>query len=303
VDLYFYIPLKDVMNDTQTFTTILFVFVIFYCILFGIMSKRPPYNRPFNAPQDFLLSLKKKSSLQKTRILFIGDSITHGLYSANYVNLVAEHFGKEKYDFINAGINGDLTWNVNQRIKEIIQCQPQVITILIGTNDANGAFNEENQRSMMKLKHLPQLPTMEFFDTNLRELIRRLQSDTNAKIGILSIPPIGEDLKDPIYEQTKQYSQKIQQIAKEYNVQYIPLFETIDKFLVNHPIKQKVPFSRFQITIVKAELRIIWFKTALNKISESNGFYLHTDHFHMNLLGAQIIKEVLIPFLDQKLNI
>lgn len=70
---------------------------------------RPPYNTP-----------KKYLTKNKTKpvVMMIGDSITHGRIGTNFVDILYRKFNN--YEFVNAGVNGHLAWNVNQRLDEII---------------------------------------------------------------------------------------------------------------------------------------------------------------------------------------
>ncbi|MGY4857374.1 SGNH/GDSL hydrolase family protein [Cryobacterium sp. AP23] len=70
-----------------------------------------------------------------TVVVCAGDSITHGFMSASCLSLLQDRLGADGYEFVNAGINSDLAWNLLQRLDAIIACQLEVVTILIGTND------------------------------------------------------------------------------------------------------------------------------------------------------------------------
>ena len=43
-------------------------------------------------------------------------------------------FKLHDFSIVNAGINGDLAWNLLERLDDVIDCNPNHITILIGTN-------------------------------------------------------------------------------------------------------------------------------------------------------------------------
>ena len=73
----------------------------------------------------------------KPVVVCCGDSITHGHIGYDWVSALRKQDNSKVY--INAGINADLTWNLNQRIDDIIKHNPDYITILIGTNDAIGS--------------------------------------------------------------------------------------------------------------------------------------------------------------------
>ncbi len=70
-------------------------------------------------------------------VVCCGDSITHGHIGYDWVGNLRKNDDSKIY--INAGINADLTWNLNQRIDDIIKHTPDYVTILIGTNDAIGS--------------------------------------------------------------------------------------------------------------------------------------------------------------------
>ncbi len=83
----------------------------------------------------------------KIKILFQGDSITDAArerefdqhLGVGYPNLVAARLGfeePEKYEFINRGIGGNRSIDVLARIRsDIINIQPDVMSILMGIND------------------------------------------------------------------------------------------------------------------------------------------------------------------------
>ncbi len=71
--------------------------------------------------------LKQKKSLEddnRKSVLLIGDSITQGKIGVNYVELLEKEFSSNNYDFINAGINSEVVWNVLQRLEKIVECNP-----------------------------------------------------------------------------------------------------------------------------------------------------------------------------------
>ena len=93
-------------------------------------------------------------------VVCIGDSITHGRVSHNYVDLLAGRFRDGNVVFVNAGINSELAWNVVQRLDAVIACKPDVVTVLsYGTNDANATLSEANgRRAVKKMKTAPRPP-------------------------------------------------------------------------------------------------------------------------------------------------
>ena len=85
-------------------------------------------------PKRFLKRGRRPGT--RTLVVCAGDSITHALMSADYLRMLEQALGDQGYEFVNAGWNGDLAYNLGARLDDIIDCNPDVVTILIGTNDA-----------------------------------------------------------------------------------------------------------------------------------------------------------------------
>ena len=71
----------------------------------------------------------------------------------------------------------------------------------------------------------------------------QLKKQTNAKIAILSLPPIGEDINHIAYQRTKEYSGIIQAVAKKNNVDYLPLHETITEYILLEDHRPKLSYD------------------------------------------------------------
>lgn len=69
----------------------------------------------------------------KRLVACAGDSITRGQSSANWVDILQRRFAADGYQFVNAGIDGDPAWNVLQRIDDVVHCQPDAVTLQVGT--------------------------------------------------------------------------------------------------------------------------------------------------------------------------
>jgi lysophospholipase L1-like esterase len=68
-------------------------------------------------------------------VVCVGASIVRGNVSFNFVDLLKGRLEGKGFRFINAGVNGDLAYNVLKRLDSVINLQPDFVTILVGTND------------------------------------------------------------------------------------------------------------------------------------------------------------------------
>jgi lysophospholipase L1-like esterase len=224
----------------------------------------------------------------------IGNSITHGQVSYNYVNILSERLSDNGYQFVNAGINGNLVYNVVKRLAKIIECDPDYVTILIGTNDANASLSEKNSDRYMKNMNLPEEPNEGFFKKNIEELIFQLKKQTNAKIAILSLPPIGEDINHIAYQRTKEYSGIIQDVAKKNTVDYLPLHEKITEYIQAEGQHPRLSYDNgFRGIMMKGIFSHFLLKTSFDKIAANNGFLIITDFLHLNSRGAKMTADLI----------
>ena len=124
--------------------------------------KLPIIRKSWQLPDMDASSVDLKDN-DKPVVVCCGDSITHGHIGYNWVGSLREKDSSKIY--INAGINADLTWNLNQRVDDIIKHDPDYITILIGTNDAIGSQPVQLiQDYYIETKNLPKTPSIEWFE-------------------------------------------------------------------------------------------------------------------------------------------
>jgi lysophospholipase L1-like esterase len=245
---------------------------------------------PKNNPNNFF----KTKMIHKNALISIGDSITHGRVGANYVDKLEQNLGSS-YEIVNAGINGNLVWNVNQRLQSILDCKPNVLTILIGTNDANATLSEENNKFYIKNQKLPQPPTIDWFKENLYQLVKECKrSNPEIKIFLCSIPTIGEDKNSKEFQHSVRFSEILKEVAKESEVNYVPINELMRKRLQNYDLKPKFPHEKNQKKIFIAIFKKYFLRQSWNKIAKNSGFVYHIDNLHLNDEGATIISDSII---------
>lgn len=150
----------------------------------------------------------------------LGDSLTAGTgvdnYEESYPYLVAKELGGSQgkitlADFSFPGYRtDDLTENL---LAKAIAAKPDIITLLIGTNDIHGNYR------------------LATFKNNYQNILEQLTTKTQAKIYLISIPYIGSNslLLSPwnyyFDQRTASFNQTIQALAKKYNVNYIDVAE------------------------------------------------------------------------------
>ncbi len=147
-------------------------------------------------------SLFNKLSITSKDIVFIGNSITNG---AEWNELFPQKRVK------NRGISGDTSEGVFDRLDAVVKGKPAKIFILIGINDISREIKVET------------------IVLNMKRIVEKIQKESpKTKIYIQSILPVNPDFEmfkghmKP--ELIKEINQFYQNIAQEYNVNYIDLY-------------------------------------------------------------------------------
>jgi lysophospholipase L1-like esterase len=232
-------------------------------------------------------------------VLCAGDSITHGNVGANYVEMLENWLPSDQYYFINAGRNADLTYTLINRLDSIIACQPDILTLLIGTNDINASMLETRRKEYEKLNKITvgTYPNFESFKQNYSLIIKRLKTETKAKIAIASIPIMSEDLQHPVNKRADEYSDFIKQIAEREQVTYLPVREQMKDYIENHPKKLKYSYEQTYKIMNICVLKHYLFGQSWDEICAANGNDLTQDNLHFNTRGATMIGLLVKKFI------
>lgn len=111
---------------------------------------------------------------QGDRIVFLGDSITHGgHYVASFENALWCLLPEKNLTFFNAGVSGDVAANALERLDaEVIAQEPDVVTILLGMNDAGYRALDEG--------------LLANYRRDMTAIVKRLREETQAELVLLS---------------------------------------------------------------------------------------------------------------------
>ncbi|MFD5640693.1 SGNH/GDSL hydrolase family protein, partial [Streptomyces anulatus] len=125
------------------------------------------------------------------RVACLGDSLTRAQFSADYLGPLERRHPPGDVRLDRFGVNGDFAHNLLQRLDAVVTNPPDVITVLIGTNDARASLADYPVDQAMKRKQLPERPSAGWFQQCLGAVVARLRAETDATIGLLSRPGHG----------------------------------------------------------------------------------------------------------------
>lgn len=281
------------MNDADAIGWIVLALYATYIVIVATYIFSPPANNP----RSFLRQ-KEIACPGRKRVVLVGDSITHGHASADYAAMLGRRLRKagRVMDVINAGVNSQLAWNVLQNIDDIVACNPDYVTILIGTNDAHSTLDPANERSYMRQWKLPRVPDAAWYRKNLEDVLGTLKDLTKAKVAVLSLPTIGENPDDPAFKAGQSYSKIVKEVAAKAGVAYLPLCEAMVERVKERPsprlyeVKQQVLMQIGQILMHYHGIPYDW-------ISRLFKLRFHVYNLHLNNAGAALIADLVEKFV------
>jgi acyl-CoA thioesterase I len=238
----------------------------------------------------------------ETLVALLGDSITEGLVSFNYVDLLEERLARERYRFLNAGVGGDTAWNLLQRLDPITESCPARVVVQVGTNDVlaslrGGRLNPLNQR----LKRLPRPVTPAWFGENIHAIVTALREASAARIALVSIPVLGEDLASEANDEVRVFNSVLARVAEERDVDYLPVHEAMAEVLRTERDGRGVRFETARLArrllaafVLRVVLRRTW-----DEIARHNNLVLTTETLHLNERGAGILAAAIERWLRE----
>jgi lysophospholipase L1-like esterase len=210
----------------------------------------------------------------------VGDSITQGSVSANYVDLLAKRKAADGFEFVNAGVNGNLAWNVLQRLDAVIARRPDVVTLLVGTNDVNATLNEKWQGRYRKEQRLPLRANLAWYRENVAAILDRLAAESTALVLVVEIPMLGEDLTSTLNRRINEYNAALRGICSERGVKCLLLYDRLVSLMP--PDHVPPPYTGDRMLIVKALVSHLLLRRSWDEVSRRNGLTVLTDHIHLN---------------------
>ncbi len=153
----------------------------------------------------------------------------------------------------------------------------------------------------MKRKQLPERPSADWFQQCLGAVVERLRTETDATIGLLSLPVLGQQLDGAAAQASLAYSRMIAEVATTNKATtYLPLHERQIEELRQAdpppiPYREPTPAAGIGVLVRHAVLR-----RSLDTISRRRGLVLTTDHIHQNSRGAALVAEVIDNWLPTR---
>lgn len=263
-------------------------------LVYASLWKKITSNKPDSYPTP--QNRQKPDATTKT-LVCLGDSITHGNVSYNWVADLTENL--PEMQVLNAGINSDLTFTVLNRIDDVIGCQPDYIIILIGTNDINATMGSASLKNYQQMGRISKetIPDFESFKNNYRQIVALLKQKTAAKIALVSLPVMSEDLTHDANRKADNYSSYIKQLAQEEQLGYLPFREKEKEYLLANPQQLKHKFEETTKLFTFSLINHFILGKDWDYTSAKHGNQLTPDNLHLNSLSGGMLLDLAKAFI------
>ena len=232
----------------------------------------------------------------------LGASETDARGSYDWIHDLAQRPANADMRFHRFAEGGNLAHNGLVRVPEIIACRPDYVVILLGGNDVLALISNKHAQFVRMTKHLPRTPSPGWYRENMQAIVRRLKSGTNARIGLCSLTPVGEDpgSSDPFQAEAnrriEEYSAIVRDIAHSEAASYVPVYERMHELIVACPGRA---FTGFDILpFYHDAFRQFVLHKSNDEIGQLNGWYYHRDGLHLNSRSGKLVADLVQQFLD-----
>ncbi|TGL88637.1 SGNH/GDSL hydrolase family protein [Leptospira congkakensis] len=241
-------------------------------------------------PANNLKSAVETNSIKTPKVVFLGDSITHGRVSYDYVDSIAKNPNLSNYQIINEGINSRLTVQILEQLENLKKLNPDYVFLLIGTNDLKATLSSEEYDRYASLWKLKEPVTEESFVNNLTKIIQTIQKETKAKLIVFSPPVLGEDPNSVPFQRSKRFAELTKQVTTKEKTIYKPLHETLSKGLEESKLSSRKPYIQSTWAMYWTILKYYSTTASWDDLGDSNGYYYLTDAIHLNARGGKILE-------------
>lgn len=198
---------------------------------------------------------------------------------------------------MNAGVNGNVAWELGQRLDAILACSPEATVLLIGTNDVQATLSEAASRSTRDSKSLPALPSRGWYADCLSDVVRRLQVAGSA-VAICSLPPIGQDLSDAVNARVGEFNESLAEVCAETGAELLPVGEAMTAYLRSHHAAEGPPWTGSWGPGLASLVRHFILGHSYDRVARSHGWLLSPDGVHLNGAGATITADAVGAWLQ-----
>jgi acyl-CoA thioesterase I len=248
---------------------------------------------PSHTPADILATGRPEGRV----LLCLGDSITHGRIGADWVGAVRDRYRPHGLTVVNGGNNGELVWNVRQRLNEALSLRPNLTILMIGSNDVMGADHPDRAKGYKRGNKLPQSPDLLWSIEQLRQIVGELKQG-GGEVALCTIPPLGDDPTASGELTAREYNAEARSIAEDAGLRLID----VHALLTAVESSASRPYAGGIWPVVSAVVRAAGAHYLLGRswdaIGERGGWSVTVDGIHLTDRAGAIITDAASAWID-----
>jgi lysophospholipase L1-like esterase len=230
-------------------------------------------------------------------IQLYGNSITAGVPGISYYRYL-----KKNPELKNNGVGGDTVFGLKNRIASDNICKDDLYIIEIGTNDIMlpylCALSPQWVSTVKKIEKSGRRISKSIaeFTENFRELLKELEFN---KVGIVSMPCIGEDMDSTINIKVDEYNSLIKELCFNANKAYID-FNFFQKKEIGENQARKAPnyFIDKNPMYMITDIALTNIFGLSNYLSSKRKLITTVDGVHLNSSGALLLSKLVNKFIS-----
>ncbi len=244
--------------------------------------------------------LDRKDPDPREVVVCLGASIVRGRASVDFVEMLRTRI--PQLQFVNGGVNNETANGILARLDAVIACQAKAILILVGSNDAqaildpSGAIAKRRQNAAGSTE----APSVETYQRELQAIVAKLADRTGVRIGLCSLPPLGQAIQYPVNDIVRQLNGAIRAVAENTGQTYVPVYEQMVAYLESADATDGPPFTGDWRVGARSLSQHFIVGRGYDAIAEREGLLLSPDFIHLNTAGANIVADASASFLAAK---
>ena len=230
-----------------------------------------------------------------TVVVCAGDSTTRGRASGDWVGLLHEELGPRGYAVVNAGTDGSLSCSLLRDLDHVVAARPDVVTVMIGTNDVMATTSDEWRASYQR-QQPPETPTIETYRRWLAEIVGRLRQETSARVALLQVPPISEQVDSIFNERVDAFNEVVGEIAADHGVEVLPVNARLKELIAESSSAPE--FDGTAREVKSSLLQHFLLRRSWDRIAARAGRVALTDNIHLSDRAAHEIAALVRSFVE-----
>lgn len=253
-------------------------------------------------------SIEGAEPIAPKHVVCLGDSLTNCSYSADWVQPLSSTLRHQGVALHRHGINGEMACRALRRVGRVFNSHPDPVAVIIwlGTNDVIARTTNAFQIFQKVYNSPPQDPSLQLYSASMSSILDIVaEKAPNAKVVMISLPPLTEDLGGQCNQLVAEYCAELRALAEAR-----PNITLVDFNRSCMSVLEEEHSSGFKSTIRGLNFfRMCWWtaiqtfqyyvmRKSWDAIAKSRGLYLLTDEIHLNERAVSI----LLPLLSNALN-